>query len=422
MKNLKYIIPIVTVLIMLVNFTIYYNNKEEKFKEISKNVYSENIKNPDRIIYKPSNEDKYYEILPNEELYNQIIQTISENIGELNKKEEISQERIDEIHKDNSYLEFDYNRESKNYIIPINAENIGVIKLKSEGGTILNSRIKHTRYLKRYIDKYIKENERKSYTMNTNQEYVSKNVVEIFPYRYKQEFKEIDYTVYQKIITNWEDYELYKAMCQLEFDELLPEDIFDNNVLVLTMSMPSKVSVKISIGNLRYTYDSDENSIYSGYRAHLLKVSKIVNTNCIYNTNLVLQKQEEARAKFNAEYNNKVENVDTDVFVTDFEEYISAVNTDILVSESKAKEIAEKAFEEAARIAGEYDKSTQTMKKEYVYANNFFTAKYTDSPRNYGSKKIQAYVFTREDEMGNGISIYVDVNTGKVIGGKAFGD
>lgn len=422
MKNLKYIIPIVTVLIMLVNFTIYYNNKEEKFKEISKNVYSENIKNPDRIIYKPSNEDKYYEILPNEELYNQIIQTISENIGELNKKEEISQERIDEIHKDNSYLEFDYNRESKNYIIPINAENIGVIKLKSEGGTVLNSRIKHTRYLKRYIDKYIKENERKSYTMNTNQEYVSKNVVEIFPYRYKQEFKEIDYTVYQKIITNWEDYELYKAMCQLEFDELLPEDIFDDNVLVLTMSMPSKVSVKISIGNLKYTYDSDENSIYSGYRAHLLKVSKIVNTNCIYNTNLVLQKQEEARAKFNAEYNNKVENIDTDVFVTDFEEYTSAVNTDILVSESKAKEIADKAFEEAARIAGEYDKSTQTMKKEYVYANNFFTAKYTDSPRNYGSKKIQAYVFTREDEMGNGISIYVDVNTGKVIGGKAFGD
>lgn len=422
MKNLKYIIPIVTVLIMLVNFTIYYNNKEEKFKEISKNVYSENIKNPDRIIYKPSNEDKYYEILPNEELYNQIIQTISENIGELNKKEEISQERIDEIHKDNSYLEFDYNRESKNYIIPINAENIGVIKLKSEGGTILNSRIKHTRYLKRYIDKYIKENERKSYTMNTNQEYVSKNVVEIFPYRYKQEFKEIDYTVYQKIITNWEDYELYKAMCQLEFDELLPEDIFDDNVLVLTMSMPSKVSVKISIGNLKYTYDSDENSIYSGYRAHLLKVSKIVNTNCIYNTNLVLQKQEEARAKFNEEYNSKVDSIDTDVFVTNFEEYTSAVNTDILVSASKAKEIAEKAFEEAARIAGEYDKSTQTMKKEYVYANNFFTAKYTDSPRNYRSKKIQSYVFTREDEMGNGISIYVDVNTGKVIGGKAFGD
>ncbi len=422
MKNLKYIIPIVIVLIMLLAFTIYYNNKEEKFKEISKNVYSENIKNPDRIIYKPSKEDRYYEILSNEELYNQIIQTISENIGELNKKEEISQERIDEIHKDNSYLEFDYNRESKNYIIPINAENIGVIKLKAEGGTVLNSRIKHTRYLKRYIDKYIKENERKSYTMNTNQEYVSKNVVEIFPYRYKQEFKEIDYTVYQKIITNWEDYELYKAMCQLEFDELLPEDIFDDNVLVLTMSMPSKVSVKISIGNLKYTYDSDENSIYSGYRAHLLKVSKIVNTNCIYNTNLVLQKQEEARAKFNAEYNNKVENIDTDVFVTDFEEYTSAVNTDILVSESKAKEIADKAFEEAARIAGEYDKSTQTMKKEYVYANNFFTAKYTDSPRNYGSKKIQAYVFTREDEMGNGISIYVDVNTGKVIGGKAFGD
>jgi len=31
-------------------------------------------------------------------------------------------------------------------------------------------------------------------------------------------------------------------------------------------------------------------------------------------------------------------------------------------------------------------------------------------------------VYTREDDMLNGVSVYIDVKTGKVIGGRAFGD
>ena len=34
----------------------------------------------------------------------------------------------------------------------------------------------------------------------------------------------------------------------------------------------------------------------------------------------------------------------------------------------------------------------------------------------------KCYIVRRENEMGNGIKIYVDVTTGLIIGGAAFGD
>ena len=38
------------------------------------------------------------------------------------------------------------------------------------------------------------------------------------------------------------------------------------------------------------------------------------------------------------------------------------------------------------------------------------------------NKKRNCYVITRENDIGNGISILVDVTTGIIIGGYAFGD
>mgnify|MGYP003462296321 FL=1 len=44
-------------------------------------------------------------------------------------------------------------------------------------------------------------------------------------------------------------------MCNLEFDEEIPNDVFNNNVIVLTLAIPKDITVKINIGNLRYYYD-----------------------------------------------------------------------------------------------------------------------------------------------------------------------
>ena len=35
---------------------------------------------------------------------------------------------------------------------------------------------------------------------------------------------------------------------------------------------------------------------------------------------------------------------------------------------------------------------------------------------------MEAFVVTRENEMGNGIKIYIDPTTGLIVGGEAYGD
>ena len=44
------------------------------------------------------------------------------------------------------------------------------------------------------------------------------------------------------------------------------------------------------------------------------------------------------------------------------------------------------------------------------------------SDKIYKEISRKCYIIQRENDMGNGISIYVDVTTGLIIGGEAFGD
>lgn len=123
-------------------------------------------------------------------------------------------------------------------------------------------------------------------------------------------------------------------------------------------------------------------------------------------------------------YNNMVNNLDTKIFLTDFKNY-SPVSNEINISKEKAKEIAENGFNESkSRIAGEGidDTENEYVKIKEVFANNYFTRKYNEGDDVYTSIKRKAYVITKENSMGNGVSIYVDTDTGLIIGGEAFGD
>ena len=123
-------------------------------------------------------------------------------------------------------------------------------------------------------------------------------------------------------------------------------------------------------------------------------------------------------------YNNMANNLDTKVFLTDFKNYLPDSN-EVKISEEKAKEIAESGFKESAsRIAGEGidDTEKEYIKIKEVSPNNYFTRKYSEGDDVYTSIKRKAYVVTKENSMGNGVSVYVDANTGLIIGGEAFGD
>ena len=133
------------------------------------------------------------------------------------------------------------------------------------------------------------------------------------------------------------------------------------------------------------------------------------------------EKQKEYESNPN---NIAVKNLDKSIFLTDFESY-KPENNDIKISESKAKEIAQKGFEESKkRIAGEGadNKSSETVKIEQINANNYFTRLSDQSDEIYKEISRKCYLIQRENDIGNGISIYVDVSTGLIIGGQAYGD
>ena len=65
---------------------------------------------------------------------------------------------------------------------------------------------------------------------------------------------------------------------------------------------------------------------------------------------------------------------------------------------------------------------SQRIKIEEVSPNNYFTRKDREYDKTYSNITRKAYIVTRENDMGNGISIYVDATTGLIIGGRAFGD
>lgn len=128
--------------------------------------------------------------------------------------------------------------------------------------------------------------------------------------------------------------------------------------------------------------------------------------------------------EFVSNFNKSVDNLDDSVYLIDFQNYNISSN-DIKISKEKAKEIAEIGFKESAsRIAGEgiEDTEYESIEIREVNANNFFTRKYYQYDDVYTNIKRKAYVVIKENGIRNGVMVYVDVTTGLIIGGGAFGD
>lgn len=381
-------------------------------------IIGDDIPLPDRIVYRNSN-NQYFEFLKDSDKYNSIIELVGRTLKNYSENGEIlSQDDIDNIHNE-SFLEFDYETISKNYIIPFaNLQKNSMVKLADSGGKVCSTDLKSINKLQSELNKITKDE--KSYSFDYR-EYLSKNQFSL-QYKYQSQFKTINYKIFQVKIQDLKTYERYEAMCNLSFDEEITKDLFDNYDLILTVSSVPKITTKVSIGNIRYTYESLPNSYGAQDYAHLLIVSKIVNTDCIYNTDLSTVEQEANLNNFTTNYNEMVNNLDENVFIKDFHKFYEEYNnSSSLVTETKAKEIAKTAFEEASRIVGNYDESSQTMEIKNVHPNNYFTRKYEEGDYVFPTE-ITAFCFSRKDDMGNGVEVYIDNKLGKIIGGRSFGD
>ena len=408
------ILCLIAVCLISALFIVPYIEQNQEYD----NTFAENIIDPDRIVYKDE-EGKYYQFEKGTEQYNELKYTIAKSVTNYNESgNTLTDEDIDKIHE-KSFIEFDYETASKNYIIPLE-ENEGktMIKLGTTGGMVVTTNLKNYNNIKKIANKV---SEGQPIYELRYQEMISRNTITTMEYKYLQQFKEINYKIHQVKIENIEDYEKYKEMCNLAFDEEITEETFRDNDLILTISLVPKITVKVSIGNIKYTYEQMNDVAYQ-YTAHLLIVSKIVNTDCIYNTDLTEVDSKVALDEFKTKYDEAVENIDRETFVTNFNEfynqYQASTNT---ITQEEAEKIAEKGFEEAERVVGNYDKTTEKCEETEVYPNNFFTRKIEerDETEPY---KVQVYSFIREDEIGNGVRINVDKRLGKIVGASAFGD
>lgn len=405
---------IIAIILIVALFLVPYvmNNKTEV-------ILGDEIILPDRIVYKNSN-NQYYEFLKKSNEYNELINLVGNTLKNYtNDGDVVSQDTIDNIHNE-TFLEFDYETASKNYIIPFgNTLKDEMVKLSDTGGKICSTDLKNVNKIKKELDKKLTVGQ-KSYSLDYK-EYISKNQF-ILDYKYTQQFKNINYKIYQVKIQDMKTYERYQEMCHLAFDDQITEDIFNDYDLILTASMVPKITVKVSVGNIRYTYEDVPNSYGAQYIAHLLVVSKIVNTDCIYNTDLSTVDQQSSLDESRRTYDEQVDNLDENIFVKDFDSFSNEyTNSSSSITEDQAKEIANTAFDEASRIAGSYDKNSQTCKIQNVHPNNFFTRKSNETD-SVLPNEVTAYCFSREDEIGNGVTVYIDNKLGKVIGGEAFGD
>lgn len=284
---------------------------------ISQNVIlGDEIILPDRIVYKNSN-NQYFEFLQDSEQYDEIIEIVGGSLNNFSENGEIvSQDAIDSIHNNESFLEFDYETASKNYIIPFSdTYKNSMIKLATTGGKVCSTNLRKINKLTKELDTISSSS--KPYSLEYT-EFVSKNQFSL-EYKYKQQFKEINYKIYQVKITDLKTYERYEAMCNLSFDEPITEDTFTANDLILTVSMVPKITVKVSIGNIRYTYENISNVYVSQYTAHLLVVSKIVNTDCIYNTDLSSVDAQATLDELETSYDEKIDTLDENLYVKDFD-------------------------------------------------------------------------------------------------------
>lgn len=403
-------------LIVALFATQYYAPKVST--ETSESIFTDNIINPDRIVYR-NQSGQYYQFAKDTDAYNQIIEKIKQSLNNYSESgNTLTEEDIDSIHE-KSFIEFDYETASKNYIIPLEEnEDANMIKLGNTGGIVVSNQLKNLEELTTLVNE---QSQNATPYEFEYQELLSRNTITSMEYRYLQQFKQINYKIYQVKIQDMESYDLYKEMCNLAFDEEITSDIFENNDLILTVSLVPKISVKVNIGNIQYTYENMNDVDYQ-YTAHLLIVSKIVNTDCIYNTDLTEIEAEVDRGNFETEFDEQVDNLNTQIFVKDFDsfyqEYQSATGE---ITQEQAEEIAEIGFEEAERIVGDYDKETQECIELEITPNNFFTRKYNEGDKT-ASYTVEGYAISRQDEMGNGVQIYVDKRLGKIVGASAFGD
>lgn len=396
------------IIIAFVCYGIFYVHKME-IPNDNKVAYNKpDILRPDRMIYKNRN-NEYIIINSGTDEYEKIYFELYDRIYKFIDGKVYSEDEISNMQDKGSFIEFDYNTKSKNFVFMFDEKEIGIIRRSFGSGQVSQIRLENVEQLVKEIDNLTKNNLYR-YSFDRTQNYTSENTLEAVAKDLG--LSEVKGDIYQRVIENEEN--LYnEILSKLNFKskQELPKVDFNKQSVIITVSKFEIDNIKQNIGNVKYEYGKKLDK----YIVNLLVVSKVVNVNCIYNNinNTLLWEES---------HNQAIDNIDTTIFLQNFENY-APVNNEVRITETQAKEIAEKGFEETIYSNGMRvnNVSSETIKVEEVCANNYFTRRYDEPDEVYTEIKRKCYIVQREDVMKCGVAIYVDVTTGLIIGGYAFG-
>lgn len=242
--NLTIILVLIIIIILSIIFGIKSNNKKTVItqEDLAEVYVGTKIASPDRIIYKDS-KNNYYEFLNGTEEYSDLKGILQKSITSYTDSGMyLTDEEIDNIHKNSIFLEFDYKTISKNYIIQLsNNNNQAVIRLADNGGRVCTNKILNLDKIRTILDDLTKN--KTSYKLEYR-EFISENIIET-P-EFTDSLKQINKNIYQVKIDNIEDYNNFKNLYNLSINQDITEKTFENNEIILTFSMDYDISIKIN--------------------------------------------------------------------------------------------------------------------------------------------------------------------------------
>lgn len=266
----------------LVNEKVIKNKSQEQDNTnqvVENGENDELIKTPDRIVFKY--ESKYYEITPDYEKYDELVNICRENISEA-QGQNISESEIDSMKGTAKFIEFDYNTISKNNIFFLTS-NVGAIQMRDKDGVVISNKLNN---IDKIVEAFLEAIEGKEgYSMN------SELIRAITTYPFlpaTNDFKIIkDNKVYAKQLDSYEDFEIISNQYNFKFDSL--ENIeakFEGSKAILILAKYDISDFKANIGNIKINFSGKDYLTPNGntevYTPMLVIVSKVVNTNCIY--------------------------------------------------------------------------------------------------------------------------------------------
>ena len=247
---------------------------------------SDSFPNPDRIIYKSLNEEKWYVIEKQDKDYKELVQKISDRITlekrPSNMDADLNSEELKEKEKENSYIVLDYNTISKNYELLLDDETYQMLQMYDYTNYSIENKLSSSEELKQYLEE-IKKN-KPSYNLNEYYEYQTKNGIEEIPEVYKEDNEKVRYyeenDIYRIYVSSKKDLEKMLNDMNLELEQEITDDKYENCNIIVMLSKTEQKNMTYEIGHINYTYS---NQIQDGkYKANILLINKAVNQNCIY--------------------------------------------------------------------------------------------------------------------------------------------